>query len=625
MKKYVFLSSIILFLSSASAQKSSRTANYDIEVSLQPENKTLLGHQVLTWTNTTAVAANELQFHLYLNAFRDENSTFMKESGGQLRGDRIDRKEVANFGNIYLSTLRVVGGENLYPKMRFIQPDDLNHKDKTVMAVRLSNPIAPGQTVKLEMNFKAKLPKIFARTGWGDNDFFMVGQWFPKIGVFQKNGVWNCHQFHANTEFFADFGNYEVKILAPQHFKMAATGQLISEKKMPKNKKITFFKALDVHDFAFAASPHFIVKNEKYKGILLSAFLQPEHASQADRYFQAAKTAINYMQKKIGLYPHPILSLVDPPLAASGAGGMEYPMFITCGSMWGIGHWAKYTEVVTIHEFVHQYFQGILASNEFEESWLDEGFTQYLEGKIMDEAYPNGSQANVLGFTLNDMQASRWGYATLDHPTISQIYRPAWQYPSGTYQVLTYQKTATWLKTLEGILGESVMEEVLRKYFETWKFKHPTALSFIDVVNEVAAKKTKYATMNWFFDQVLFGSSICDYAVTNIVNAPRKALPTGQFTVERMGEMIVPTCIKVVFDDQTFQIINWGGKESLKTYKFGKRIKIVKIDPETKNWMDMNLINNSMAVKAPTKVAVKYANKFLFWVQNIFFLLGGLA
>lgn len=619
----IFLSILFLITYNLFAQKSNRIANYEITVSLNPKTKILLGSELLKWTNTSKKSINELQFHLYLNAFKDENSTFMKESGGQLRGNKIEKNEIRNFGNIELNSLKIRNGENLLPKIKFIQPDDLNEKDKTVISVALSKPIAPNESITLDINFTAKLPKIFARTGWSKGDYFLTGQWFPKIGVLEENGEWNCHQFHAHSEFFADFGVYNVKITVPENYIIGSSGIKISEKKNKNSSKTHHYLAEDVHDFAFTASPHFKVFRKIHKGIILDAYMQPEHSAQVERYFESVINAINYLEKNIGKYPYKTLTMVDPPLAALGSGGMEYPTLITCGSYWGIGKWGKLAEVVTIHEFIHQYFQGMLASNEFEESWLDEGFTQYIEGKIMDESYPNGSQINILGFTLNDLASSRAGYVSLTNPEISQIYRKSWEYPSGTYGVLTYQKTATWLKTLEGLLGEKAMHEVLKTYFERWKFKHPTAQSFIDVVNELINKRTDGKNMDWFFKQVLFEAPICDYAVTNLKNETIKNGTSGNFTVQRLGDMIMPTDIKIVFADKTSQIIHWDGKDKAKKFQLKKKIKFVKIDPETKNWMDLNLINNSLSTQDHPLFATKYATKMLFWVQQLFFLFGG--
>ena len=308
-------------------------ANYRISVSLDPSRKSLQGEQMLEWTNTSEVEVKELQFHLYLNAFRDANSTFMKESGGRLRSDVMDSE---GFGNIYITSIKTSSGTSLLRSLKFIQSDDQNRDDRTVASLLLPEPVQPGKTIRLNMEFKAKLPKVFARTGWGRDNFFMVGQWFPKIGVFEKNENgnwgWNCHQFHANTEFYADFGKYHVQIRLPEEYKVGATGVQTSEIRLKGGLKLLTFEADQVHDFAWTASPHYLIFETVHRGIRLRAFMQPEHASQHTRYFDAVKKAIDYYTKTLGKYPYETLTLVDPPFHSSGAGGMEYPTLITCGS-----------------------------------------------------------------------------------------------------------------------------------------------------------------------------------------------------------------------------------------------------------------------------------------------------
>ena len=622
MKKYILLFLLIIFFLQINAQKSplsNRIANYDILVKLDANKKTLDGKETLTWKNTSSDNISELQFHLYLNAFKDANSTFMKESGGQLRGKKIDKNAKENWGSISILSMYIRGGENLTNKIQFIQPDDLNEKDKTVIRVPLSKALKPDETITLNINFKAKLPKIFARIGFS-NDYFLVGQWFPKIGVYEPagmryatKGAWNCHQFHADSEFYADFGNYHVNMTVPKDFILAATGIFQNEKVNKDKTKTITYHANDVHDFAWTVSPKFVVSERQWKHVKIKAVMQPEHSGSTERYFQSAIVALNYFDKNLGKYPHTVLTLVDPPLAGSGSSGMEYPTFITCGeTIWGMPNGMRLPEVVTIHEFGHQYFQGMLASNEFEESFLDEGFNQYYEGRIMDETYGKGSQFNILGFKIGDMESSRMSYVSMGNPKISEIFRFSWKYPKGAYSILTYTKTATWLKTLENMLGRPVMDEIMQMYFIRWRFKHPCVQDFINIVNEITPKRlgNKFGTnMNWYFEQVLYKAPVCDYAV--------KGITQKAFIVERLGDMILPTEILVKFADGKEQLLAWNGKDYTKTYKFEQPIESVTIDPKNKILLDLNIINNSQTLKQSTLPFIKYAMKIMFWLENV--------
>ncbi|WP_435354046.1 M1 family metallopeptidase [Emticicia sp. SJ17W-69] len=626
MKKYIQFFLLIFSFFQINAQKpplSNHVANYDIAVKLDARKKTLDGKETLTWKNTSTDEIAELQFHLYLNAFKDENSTFMKESGGQLRGNKIDKNAKVNWGSITILSMQVRGGENLTDKIQFIQPDDLNDKDKTVIRVPLKKVLKPNESITLNINFKAKLPKIFARTGFVD-DYFLVGQWFPKIGVYEPagmryatKGAWNCHQFHADSEFYADFGNYHVSMTVPKNYILAATGIFQNEKTNQNNTKTVNYFASDVHDFAWTVSPKFEVSERQWKNVKIKAVMQPEHAGATERYFQSAIAALEYFDKNLGKYPHKVLTLVDPPLAGSGSSGMEYPTFITCGeTIWGMPKGMRLPEVVTIHEFGHQYFQGMLASNEFEESFLDEGFNQYYEGRIMDETYGKGSQLSILGFKMGDMESSRMSYVGMQNPKISESFKYSWKYPKGTYGVLTYTKTATWLKTLENMLGRTVMDEIMQTYFIRWRFKHPCVQDFINIVNEITPKRlgNKFGTnMNWYFEQVLYKAPVCDFAVTKIQNDEKKS----EFTTTQLGDMILPTEILVKFVDGKEQVLQWNGKEKSKTYKFDRAIESVQIDPKNKILLDLNIINNSQTLKQSPLPFIKYALKIMFWLENI--------
>ena len=621
---------------------SPRNANYVIDVRLNTDTKRLDGRQTLTWRNTSPDVIPELQFHLYLNAFRDKQSTFMRESGGQLRGDELDASQPENFGWTKLTTLKNHRtGDNLLALSQFIHPDDANTDDRTVLRVPLKQPLKPGETIVLDMMFQAKLPKIFARTGFS-RDFFLVGQWFPKIGVYEPAGMrgratggWNCHQFHAHSEFYADYGTYAVSLTLPSRFVVGATGLLTAEKTNRDGTKTLRYQADDVIDFAWTAAPHTQVVTDNWQSktghtVQIQLLMQPEHADQATRHANALKAALTYFDKNVGTYPYPIITVVDPPLHASGAAGMEYPTFITAGTSWGLPAGARFPELVTVHEFGHQYFMQLLASNEFEEAWLDEGFNQYYEGRIMDATYGQQTgMVNFWGFRMGDLEASRDGYVHLDNPGIGSSYAPVWQLPNGYYGELTYSKTATWLRTLEGLIGRRVMDEVMQTYFLRWRFRHPNAQSFIDVVNEIVPQRlgstwpgAAYGpNLNWFFDQVLFGSQVCDYKLARIWNYTDGS---GAVRVDRLGDMQLPIELLVRTANGSEHTLLWDGKAKTHTFSIPGKSRIVwaSADPKQKLYMDVDFNNNSRAVSPSSAPVGKYAAKFLFWLQNLMLWLG---
>lgn len=647
MKQLLLLSVSLLLGLAARAQTkpifavplSPRIANYQIDVTLDPDRKTLSGRETLTWRNTSPDVISELPFHLYLNAFRDDKSTFMQESGGQLRGEEIDRESKDDpYGSMDIVSInrrgnQTAGAESLTRTLQFVQPDDKNRNDHTVARVPLARPLAPGETITLDIIFKAKLPKIFARTGFS-RDYFLVGQWFPKIGVYEPAGTrystkgqWNCHQFHANSEFYADYGVYDVNITLPQNYQTGATGLLTTEKVNPNGTRTQRWHAEDVVDFAWTASPHFQVVNDQWTGkagtpVVIRLLMQPEHLHQAKRHLDAAKLALTYFDKHLGPYPFPNLTIVDPPFHGSGSAGMEYPTFITAGTVSFIPEGLRAPEVVTIHEFGHQYFMQLLASNEFEEAWLDEGFNQYYEGRIMDETYgPRASEVDLFGFRMSDFESSRDGYAHQTNPAAGPSFGNTWQLADGQYGVLTYSKTATWLRTLDALVGRSVMDEVMQTYFIRWRWKHPCATNFIAIVNEIVPKRlgTRYGPdMNWFFAQVLYGDQVCDYALTAIVNKKVGSQYESTVRIDRLGDMKLPVDVLIHFENGKEKRMVWDGQSGRKTITSTQsgRVLWAKADPDQKLYIDKNLNNNTFTVSPTQAPAAKYAVKLLFWIQN---------
>jgi len=626
---------------------SPRIANYKITCRLDPKEKTVTGKEVLTWRNDSSDSIRELRFHLYMNAFKNTESTFMKESGGVSRGQRMKPGE---WGYINVTSMTTADGVDLLPTLEYIAPDDGNEFDQTVARVTLPKPLPPGRTIELQIDFLTKLPKVFARTGYSDN-FFLVGQWFPKIAVYQEGRGWNAHQFHATSEFFADFGVYDVSITVPKEYVVGATGLLQSTTETDTSKTLVF-RAEDVHDFAWTADPRFGVAQDQYKQVKITFLYQPDHKGQAQRFLTAAKNGLEYFDKWFGKYPYPNLTVVDPPMRGQGAGGMEYPTFITAGAtFYGLPNGLRAPELVTIHEFGHQYWYGLLASNEFEEPWLDEGINTYTEMRIIDALYgEDRSLLDLFGIRMGDSDQQRAGY--IDNAGKDRIYAFAWQHYPGTYGTMAYAKPGLMLRTLEGYLGSERMLKVMRTYVERWRFKHPTSKDFIAVANDVSGED-----LSWFFDQALYGSQVLDYGIGTIrsveVKTPKgvgfeekkeaetdtasatpdtAAADTGKKEAEekpkeyhstvwvrRFGDFVFPVDVLIRFEDGEEVREHWDGKDRWIKYEYRRpaRLQSAEVDPEHKIALDVNLLNNSRTLRRLNKARRKLTLRALFWVQNL--------
>jgi hypothetical protein len=624
-------------------QLSSRQTGYEIEATLDPVTKKVTGSMKAFWVNKSTDIVPDIQLHMYMNAFKNSKSTLNQELH-----DYKKRKD-SEYGSIDLKKFTDRHGRDLIPLMNFISPDDGNIFDQTVLKVILPEPAKPQDTVFIDVMFETRLPSIIRRTGYSDN-FFFVAQWFPKFGVYEAGGMrytakgaWNCHQFHANSEFYSNHSLYNVKITVPNDYVVGTGGLQMDEAKSDeegKNKTLSY-RAEDIVDFAWTAWPGYAVFTDQWEHVKITLLLPKERKEQVARQFSAVKNALDYLTKNVGPYPWPYLTIVDPPSKGNGAGGMEYTTLFTSSSSYMLPEFFHMPEMVTIHEFGHAYFMGILASNEFEEPWLDEGVNSFWEERIMDHFYGENSGLMDHPFLkIADKSMGRLSYVHSEGRQTVSNNEYSWNYPHGTYGMMSYNKTATWLYTLMGIIGEETTNEIFREYYKKWAFKHPSGKDFISVVNEVVTgvHGNKFGPdMNWFFDQTLYGTGICDYKVARIFNnefETQKDTSISEDTLrkksdnfdknyksgvelERAGEVMLPVDILIHFNNGDEVRESWDGKSRFKDffYSGARTIEWVKIDPEFKIRMDINYINNSLTLKPDPVPVRRLANKLIVFLQ----------
>jgi hypothetical protein len=622
---------------------SDRTTGYKIDAELNHEAKTVTGTMDAFWVNKSHDKVPDIRLHMYLNAFRSNKSTFYKESA------RSPGTKEKDFGWIEIKSIKDKKGNDLQYLMHFISPDDDNADDMTVLKIQLPEPVNPGDTAFISLRFVSKLPSEIIRTGYND-DFFFVAQWFPKFGVYEPAGMryatkgeWNCHQFHSNSEFYSDHSVYDVKITLPKKYIVGTGGILLDEKNTSDGKKTQTWRAEDIVDFAWTAWPGFAVYTDKWNNVNITLLSPPERKDQVTRQFNAVKNALDYLTKNVGPYPWPHLTFVDPPAKGIGSGGMEYTTIFTTMSAFGLPEFLHLPEMVTVHEFGHAYFMGILASNEFEEPWLDEGINSFWEERIMDHYWgPNAGLIDHPLLKIADKAMGRSSYITSgNRQTVSNV-EYSWNYAHSTYGMMSYQKTATWLYTLMGIIGEETMNEVFREYYREWAFRHPSGTDFIAVVNKVVPGTLgdKYGSdMNWFFDQTTYGTGICDYKVDYFSNKvmtdyegvikqgdsiaviknkfQSDSIFTATVQLERIGEIKLPVDVLVHFDNGDQVLETWDGKDRYKDYSYmgTRKVDWVKIDPDFKIRMDVNYINNSMTSNPDRKPVKRIADKLISFIQ----------
>ncbi len=620
---------------------SHRIANYEMEVWLDHDKKTIKAEQRLTWVNHSEVAIDSLPFYMYFNAFKNTESTFMKSAEGNIFGDDISTRTEETWGWAEINSI-VANNQELVHKAKYIQHDG-NLDDQSVICIYLNESVSPGDTLILDMKYDAKIPQIFARAGYEREDFFNMVHWFPQVGVLEEVDniwQWNCHQFHRRTEFFGEFGNYDVTLHIADHLIVGASGCLVDTKS--ENGINTFrYIGQDIIDFAWCAYPHFCVVEDKWEHVDIRLLIPPEHSHLSDRVIRAVKHSLKYMTENVGPYPYNTITVMDPPMLGLKAGFMEYPTFITIGAFHIFPEGVRTLESLVAHEFAHQYFMGIVASNEKEEPWLDEGFVTYHEDKIMESLYgEEASMFNIGGYKVCNSSFSRQEYTNLPNPSTGAVARQGWEIKDG-FKGITYSKTATVLKTIEGLLGNDLMIKLMQKYYNEYKFTHPKANDFLGLAKQFIldnGKEDAFGDVDCFFDQLIYGTGICDYAVGNIShfqpvknlgifdNQKEKTFSSGdkndrlsaKIVLYRKGDVIIPVEVLMTFEDGTSKTEYWDGKNNYQEYIYhnSPRIAKVEIDPEKKVFIDIDFNNNSYEMKRNQTALLKVSSKAMYWVTQ---------
>ena len=661
------------------ATLSNRTVSYSIDAELDPVKHTINGKQVLAWRNRSAQPVCSLYLHLYLNAFEGPGSTFMTEQRASESGFRsnVDTKD-GEFGFIRLDK---VAQDGAAAKWTFVQPDGGPKTDRSVVRIDLPHPVAAGATTNLDIAFFNQLPRVVARTGYYGT-FHLVAQWFPKVAVLELPGErgataprWNAHEMHLHSEFFADFGSYDVRITVPKGYTVGSTGAPTGSP-LEKAGTVTHrYVQHGVPDFAWApdnryAKPLVKTWNGPNGPVQVSVLYTPDYASNAQPVLQATIDSLDYFSKTLGGYPYGTATAVVPPYGADEAGGMEYPTFCTADSTrqaqpGSLGRFAL--DFVTVHEFGHGYFYGILASNEFEEPMLDEGMNEYWDQRMMTARKQDllltmpWLKALGIGTRLTPFDMERIG-ASLSDPA-DPLGDNSWaRLSSGSYGTV-YSRTATVMRQIEALVGTPAMERGMKLYYARWKFRHP---SLADLREALAEGTGRRDIVERHFDALIYGTGRGDERVASIqseemlplpgylthagkqvlvggkaidkaVEDRRKAwkakhpnakewegaFPYKSIVVVRRDGQAVPQVLRVSFADGSHHDMPVTATGSWQRFEFVTRAKAVsaQLDPDDLIRTDVSELNDSRTVKPDGSAARRWFGDFTSFLQSLFALL----
>ncbi len=666
------------------ATLSDRVVDYTLQVTLDPDQHRLNGQQKLVWRNRSAVPVKAVYLHLYLNAFEGEGSTFMTERSRLGFGFRSDvETHEGDWGHTQLTKVHQAGQAVPW---YFVQPDGGPVTDHTVVRLDLPEAVAPGANTTLDIDFNSQLPKVVARTGYVGS-FHLVGQWFPKIAVLELPGErgataprWNAHEFHLHSEFYADYGRYDVTIKVPDGYTVGATGE-------PQGLPVSHdgwtsqrFVQGDVHDFAWTADKRTAKPlTATWTGpgspnVSVTVLFPPEYEHNAPTVLKATLDSLTYFSQTLGAYPYKTVTAVIPPYNAEEAGGMEYPTFFTASSY---ARAEKDTatgyalDFVTIHEFGHGYFYGLLGSNEFEEPMLDEGLNEYWNLRMIRD------RGQKIHLTTPLLRRLGWDPAVgaFEMERLPSVMGEAWdelgenswdRLSSNSYGSV-YGRTATAMRDLEAQLGRPALEKAFKAYYRDWKFRHP---SIADFQASLAQSSGQPTVVKAIFDAHVYRASKVDDRIERLVSkeelplqagttegakgweelspdqidarlAPqRKAWKTahpdapagtGPFpwrtTVElRRQGIAVPQTVRLRFADGSQETLAWddGGRWQRFSVVRPSQVVSAELDPEGLNRMDQRLLDNSRTLKADRQASTRWGLNLASLTHTLFALVAAL-
>lgn len=608
-----------------------RTADYFLNVKLNIDKKNIHVNEKIIWRNLTEYSTNELWIHLYANGYKSNNSLFASEYP-------VNEKTRTE-----LQLLSVkVNTEETMPE--YISENHEYPNDSTRARITLENEIQAGDSVIIEFEYRLNIPESMKRLGYATGrDFYFISQWYPKLGVF-KNGEWICSQFHPHTNFYSEFSDYYVTITTPAEYRLISTG-LARETSIENGNMKSVIHQKGIHDFVWIATNEIneyrqIITRPDSSQFILQLFLQSENTEYADRYFDVLKFSIEYFEEHFGSYPYSTLTCVDVP-RTSKAGAMEYPTLFTVYTELFAREATLRLEALAMHEFIHQYFQGIVANNEVHEAWLDEGITTYLTTKALSEKYGTPyvtfkfldylsiEGINFLSYneipliyTLGDYKQPE-GFDSYSYyyrnNNIGAIADSSNSHPDKqAYYVNAYHKPELMILSLEKIIGEEKMLSILSEYFMLYRFRHPGSAEFIELV-----KKSVDTNLDVFFENCFYKNVLFDYAVTDV-----RLVKDNKYEVivQRKGDGIFVNDLAFYTSSDT-TIIKWDGIDRWKRFVFYSDSEVfgAEIDPFGKNRFDINFANNSYTISKQSWGSLSFSLRWFFWIQNALLILGSVA
>lgn len=540
MKKFLFVFFAFPIMALGQAANWQQSIKYNMDVYLDVNTNILSGKQSVAYTNNSPDTLDKLFIHLYFNAFRPgsmmdvssrstENLVVGKDRSGKdvTDYDRRFKKRIVEMtpseeGYCHVTKF-LVGGK---------QQKITEHE--TILEVQLEKPLHPKATLHYQLEFTEQVPKLSRRSGRDSDEGvrYSMGQWYPKLAEYDQEG-WHADDY-ISREFYGVWGDYNVNITLNKEYKLGATGVLQNAAEIgwgydkegtalkPINAALRTWKfaAKNVHDFVWGADPSYKHITRKTGNGPLLHFIYKIDSTQEKKWQQVADTCAiiyPYMAKTFGAYPYPCYSVIQ-----GGGGGTEYPMATLVRN--------NSFETI-VHEWCHSWYQMMMGSNENAYAWLDEGFTDYAEARVLSWLRKTDFFANPGEYPMYFMLAK----SAFNEP----MSTPANFFETNlAYNINSYYKGSVFLRQLGYIVGEPVMDKILKAYYNKWRFKHPTPADFTRVAEKVSGMELK-----WYKDLMLYTTKLTDYAIDSLWEKNDSTM----IRLSNLGEFPMPIDLSIEF------------------------------------------------------------------------------
>ena len=600
MRKFISIACICVTFN-VSAQYWQQSIHYDMDITMDVEKNQYRGTQQISYTNNSPDTLRKAYFHLYFNAFQPESMM-------DVRSRTIDDPDRRVKDRIEGLTKDEIGFQNIQSLLQNGQSLDWDIQG-TVLKCTLAKTLLPGQTTTFEMSWNAQVPQQIRRSGRDNKEGidFTMTQWYPKLAEYDEDG-WHPDQY-VGREFYGVWGSFNVHINIHQDYVLGDTGLVQNPNQVgfgyggikkvkiaPEELRTWHFKADSVHDFAFAADPDYKHTQLQLKnGPLVHLLYDPKTANKSN-WIKIQKGYLqeyfDFMAKHFGKYPYQQFSLIQ-----GGDGGMEYPM---CTMMLGGGDSFEGFTGLFVHEATHNWYYGVIGTNEAAYPWMDEGFTSYAEEEFMNTMFYDNEKNPHLGAYRS--------YVYLDTSGLREpLSTPADHFHfNRTYSINSYSAGALFLNQLEYIIGEDHFAKGMKRYWNRWQFKHPKPEDFLRVMEEVSNMELDWY-LSYYKDQV---KSI-DYSIEDVINNKMGA----QITLVRKGLFPMPVDLTITYESGRTERHNipllsmYGSKrqEGLTVHQpwpwthpkyqlnipSTERIRSIEIDPSLR-MLDIDLTNNKI-------------------------------